>query len=133
MLHIIVGVFLILHGVVHVWYVVMARGLVAANPDTIWSGKSWLFTKPLGDKTTMTLATIVHSVTTLLFVVAGIGLVAQQPWWSTWAVAASLLSIAGIVGFWDGQPDHPIEKGLLGVIIDVGVLVAVLYFGWPSI
>jgi hypothetical protein len=133
MLHIVLGVFLILHGAVHIWYVVMARGLISADPDTVWNGKSWLLTRRLGDETTMTLATIVHSVTTLLFVVAGIGLVAQQEWFAMWAVAGSFLSIAAIVGFWDGRPDHPIEKGLLGIIIDVGVLVAILYFQWPSI
>jgi hypothetical protein len=133
MLHIIVGVFLILHGAVHIWYVAMARGLISADADTIWNGRSWLFTRTLGDQVTMMLATIVHSITTLLFIVAGVGLVAQQDWWATWAVAGAILSIAGIVGFWDGKPDHPIEKGLLGIIIDVAILVAVLYFEWPSI
>ncbi len=133
MLHIMVGVFLILHGVVHLWYVVMARGLVAADANTVWNGKSWLFTKPFGDQVTMALATVVHLVTTFLFMLAGTGLIVQQSWWGPCAVAAALLSIAGIVGFWDGKPDHPIEKGLLGIVIDVAVLVAVLYFEWPAI
>jgi len=133
MLHIILGVFLILHGAVHLWYVAMARKLVPADADTIWSGRSWLLTRTLGDEMTMTLATIVYSVTTLVFLVAGIGLVAQQAWFATWAVTGAMLSLAGTIGFWDGKPDHPIEKGLLGIVIDVAIVVALLYFQWPSI
>jgi hypothetical protein len=133
MLHIIIGVFLILHGAVHIWYVAMARSLVPGEADNIWNGQSWLLTRTLGDQITMTLATIVFPVTTLVFLVAGGALVAQQEWFATWAVAGAILSIAAIVGFWDGKPDHPIEKGLLGIIIDVGILVSVLYFEWPSI
>jgi len=133
MLYIILGVFLILHGAVHLWYVAMARGLISADADTVWNGRSWLFTHRLGDQTTMTLATIVFSAITLVFAVAGIALVAQQEWFSTWAITGSILSIAAIVGFWDGKPDHPIEKGLLGIILDVAILVALLYFAWPSI
>lgn len=133
MLHIVLGVFLILHGAVHLWYVAMARGLITADADTIWNGKSWLLTGTLGDQMTMTLATIVHSVTTLVFVVAGVGLVAQQEWFASSAIAGAILSLAAIVSFWDGRPDHPVEKGLLGIIIDIGILVAILYFEWPSI
>ena len=133
MLHIILGVFLILHGAVHIWYVAMARGLISADADTTWNGRSWLFTRKLGDQTTMTLATIVFSAITLVFAVAGIALVAQQEWFSTWAITGSILSIAAIVCFWDGRPDHPVEKGLLGIILDVAILVALLYFEWPTI
>ena len=133
MLHIVLGVFLILHGAVHLWYVAMARGLITADADTIWNGKSWLLTRTLGDQMTMTLATIVHSVTTLVFVIAGVGLVAQQEWFASWAVAGAILSLAAILGFCDGRRDHTVEKGLLGIIIDTGILVAILYFEWPSI
>jgi hypothetical protein len=133
MLHIIMGVFLILHGAVHIWYVAMARGVISADADTIWTGKSWLLTRTLGDQMTMTLATLVHSVTTLVFVIAGAGLVAKQEWFAAWAIGGAILSMAAIVGFWDGRPDHPVEKGALGIIIDIGILVAILYFEWPSI
>ena len=133
MLYIILGVFLILHGAVHIWYVAMARGLITADADTIWNGRSWLLTRRVGDQTTMTFATIVFSAIALVFAVAGIALVAQQEWFSTWAITGSILSIAAIVCFWDGKPDHPVEKGLLGIILDVAILVALLYFEWPSI
>jgi len=133
MLHIILGVFLILHGAVHIWYVAMARGLISADADTIWNGRSWLFTRRLGDQATMALATIVFSAITLVFAVAGIALVAQQERFSTWAITGSILSIAAIIGFWDGKPDHPVEKGLLGITLDVAILAALLYFEWPSI
>ena len=133
MLHIIVGVFLILHGLVHLMYVGTARGWIPSNGDTIWDGRSWVFTRTLGASRTMTLATIVHTATTLVFAVAGIGLVAKQPWWEAWAVAGAILSTAGIVLFWDGSPKNPVQKGLLGIVINVAILAAVLYFGWPSI
>ena len=133
MLHIILGVFLILHGAVHLMYVGTARGWIPSEDNSVWDGQSWIFTRTLGDSATMTLATIVHATTTLVFAVAGIGLVLQQAWWEAWAVAGAILSTAGILLFWDGSPKNPVQKGLLGIIINIVILVAVLYFGWPSV
>lgn len=48
MLRISIGIFMLLHGLVHLWYFVMSRGLVELKPEMGWSGKSWLLTNLLG-------------------------------------------------------------------------------------
>ena len=40
MLRIFIGIFMLLHGLVHLWYFVMSRGLVELKLEMGWSGKS---------------------------------------------------------------------------------------------
>ena len=43
------GSILILHGLVHMWFVTLSQGLVEYRSDRGWTGKSWLQTNILGD------------------------------------------------------------------------------------
>jgi hypothetical protein len=45
-------------------------------------------------------------------------------------IAASIISTITILFFWDGNIGMPVEKGLLGLLINLGILVAIFLFGW---
>jgi hypothetical protein len=47
-----------------------------------------------------------------------------------WMLAASVISTVTILVFWDGSFSMPVEKGALGLLINIGILVAILMFGW---
>ena len=49
------GLFIVLHGLVHLWYVVLSQKLVAFQPEMGWVGRSWLLTNVLGDSPTRSL------------------------------------------------------------------------------
>jgi len=95
-----------------------------------WTGDSWLFTNLLGNDITHTVATIFYSLSTVTFLVAGTGLLAKQDWSRAWMIAASVISTITILVFWDGNIGMPVEKGLLGLLINIGILVAIFLFGW---
>lgn len=48
MLSFLIGAFVVLHGLVHVWYVTLSQGLVEFQPEMGWSGRSWALSDPLG-------------------------------------------------------------------------------------
>lgn len=132
-MQIFLGIFIFMHGLVHLWYVTLSRGWVKFQADMGWTGHSWLLTNGLGINFTRVLASIFFSVGAICFIIASIGLLAKQDWTRTWMIAASLISTATILAFWDGKLDMLVEKGVLGFLISVGILVAIFFLGWLSL
>ena len=126
------GIFIVLHGLVHLWYVTLSQRLVEFQPEMGWTGKSWLFSPLLGDAATRSLATVLYGLATLGFVIGGIGIFAQQAWWRPLVIGSATFSAAIILLFWDGGLRMLVQKGLIGLLINIVLLVALLVFGWPS-
>lgn len=118
-----IGVFLALHGLVHGWYVVLSQGWVEVEDAMGWNGQSWLLSAVLPEGVVLNLASVLYVVVAAGFVAGGIGVVLDTDWWPTVLAGAAILSTVVIVVMWDGQPTQLVEKGLLGVLINVVVLV----------
>jgi hypothetical protein len=132
MLQFLYGIFIILHGLVHLWYVTLAQRWVPFEPDMGWTGNSWLLTNLIGDSTTRLLATVLYSLATIVFVIGGIGVFANTNWWPTMVGAGAIASSIGILLFWDGSFGLLVQKGLLGLMLNLAVLVALFIFNWPT-
>lgn len=126
MLRILAGIFVILHGLVHLWYVTLSARLVEYKPDMGWTGESWLLTDLIGDSATRALASGLYALAAIGFVVGGIGLLAQQDWRGAVLAGSAVLSTAIIVLFWDGNTSMLVQKGLIGVLINLGILLALV-------
>lgn len=129
MSRILVGIFMTLHGLVHLWYFTLSRGLVAFRPEMGWSGRSWLLSKRLGDKTTRTLASALYILATIGFVVGGIGIITQQEWWYAAIIGSAVFSTVVIVLLWDGDTRLLVQKGLVGLLINAVTILALLVLG----
>jgi hypothetical protein len=97
-----------------------------------WTGESWVFRALLDDGITRSLASVLYVMAALGFVAGGIGVLAQQAWWRPVTVGSAAFSAAIIILFWDGRIQMPVEKGLLGLLINLALLVALLIFGQPT-
>ncbi len=118
------GIFIALHGLVHVWYVVLSQQLVAFKPEMGWTGRSWLLTDILGDSPTRSLAGLLFALATIGMVASGIGVMARGEWWRPALVGSAVLSSVTLVLFWDGRADLMAQKGLLGLAINSAILIA---------
>jgi hypothetical protein len=128
MLYVLFGVFVVLHGLVHLWFVSLSQRLVAFQPEMGWSGTSWIFTNLLGDSTTRLLASGLYVLVTFAFVVSGAGIFIRADWWRPVLMASAICSSAIMVLFWDGSLQLVVNKGLLGLLINVGILLVLLLF-----
>jgi hypothetical protein len=126
MVRFLIGAFFVLHGLVHMWYVVLSQGLVEFEVEMGWTGESWLMTRLLGDAATRSVASVLYALSTVGFVAGGIGMLARQGWWRPVAVASAALSGATVILLWDGGLDSIVQKGLAGLLIDVGILAVLL-------
>ena len=65
----------------------------------------------------------------MLFVAGVAGFLTAQPWWIGVTVAASVLSIAGIVLMWDGIAT---SNAVMALAVDIVILVSLLWAHWPT-
>jgi hypothetical protein len=132
MLRFVISLFIVLHGLVHLWYFTLSQRLVEFKPEMGWSGRSWIFTNFLGDSTTRSLASVLYVLATIAFVVSGIGILLRAEWWRPVLVGSAVFSAAIILLLWDGGLQLLVNKGLVGFTISVMILVALLLLKWPS-
>ena len=58
--------------------------------------------------------------------VSGVGLLMRAHWWTLAAVFTAVFSSAVVILFWDGKFKRLPDKGFVGVLINIAVLIVVL-------
>lgn len=121
------GAFLVLHGLVHLWYVVLSRGWVEQEDAMGWNGRSWLLSGAFGRGVVLDAASVLYVLVAVGFAAGGVGYLLSVGPWTSVLVGSAALSAAVIVAMWDGEPTRPVEKGAVGVLIDAGVVAWLVY------
>jgi hypothetical protein len=116
-----VAVFLIFHGIFHLWYVTVSLRLIEYKSWMGWSGESWLLTSRLGDGAARTIAAGLYSLAAMGFVASGVGLLMEQPWFRPVLIGSVVFSLIATLLFWDGKNSTMmfVEILVLGVLIIV--------------
>jgi len=132
MLRILFGIFIVLHGLVHLLYFGQSARYFELQPGMVWPDGAWLFSKMLGEGGNRMLASVLLVLAAIGFVAAGIGIFAGQSWWHPVLVGAAIFSSAIFFLFWDGTTQQLANKGGVGILINVAILVALFGFHWPK-
>ncbi len=132
MLRFIIGAFMVLHGLVHLLYFGQSWRLFELQPGLVWPDGSWAFSKLLGDERTRLLASASCVLAAIGFVAGGAGILAGQAWWRPLVVGSAAFFAVMLILLWDGQMQRLDDKGGVGVLINVVILVAVLILRWPD-
>jgi hypothetical protein len=116
-IRIVIGALLMIHGFAH-WQITSGWGKVTADSAAL---------RAIGMESgaLASLGTALWVVALISFNVAGIGVFAGQGWWRTLAIGAAVVSLLVMALFW--QPNY-----IIGVAVDVGILVALLWAHWPT-
>jgi hypothetical protein len=126
------GIFIILHGLVHMFYFGQSIRIFELTPEFVWPDGAWAFSKLLGVETNRKLAGILLVVVTIPFVIGGIGIFINQAWWQPVVVGSAAFSAIIFILFWDGRAGMLSEKGFVGILINLALLVMLLVFKWPN-
>jgi hypothetical protein len=129
---IVLGLFLVLHGLVHLLYLGQSARRFELQPGMTWPDGSWAFSRLLGNNRTRTLAGICCIVAAAGFVLGGIAIFAGQAWWETPVVASAAFSAVLYILFWNGRFQHLANQGALALLINAAILIAVLVFQRPD-
>ena len=116
-----VAVFLILHGIFHLWYVIVSLRLIEYKPWMGWSGESWLLTSRLGDGGARAIAAVLYSMAAVGFAASGVGLLTEMPWFRIVLIGSLVFSLIATLLFWAGKDSTImfVEILVLGVLIIV--------------
>lgn len=117
------GAFLVLHGFVHLWYVVLSQRWVEIEDQMGWTGYSWLLSSVLTQGTILLLGSLAYVLVALGFAVGGVGYILRLDWWEPVVIGSAVLSTVLIITLWDGQFELLVEKGAVGVFLNVAILV----------
>ena len=132
MIRIILGAFLVLHGLVHLLYFGQSQRIFELQPGMVWPDGAWAFSRFLGEATTRNLASILLTLAAIGLVVGGIGIFAKQAWWRPVVVSVAAFSSVFYLLFWDGALQNLDNKGWIGILINLLILAALLVFQWPN-
>lgn len=133
MLRIFFALFLALHGLVHLLYLGQSRRIFELQPGLVWPDGSWAFSRLFGDEATRLLAGVLLVLAALGFVAGGIGLFLQQGWWRPVTVTVAVFSTVVYLLLWDGGWQRLDDKGGVGLLINVALIVALLVLQWPDV
>lgn len=124
-MNIVLGIFLIAHAGVHLLYAGQSFRLFELQAGLTFPDGAWAF-KRLGDANTRRIATVGLVLIALGFMAGGLGLLTQSDWGRGVVIFVSIASIILFGLLWDGKPTKLPEKGAIGILIDIAILVAVL-------
>ena len=127
----VMGLFLIWHGLIHLIYAGHTWRLFELRPGLTWPDGSWLFSKLLSDKITQATAIVLLAVSALGFVAGGVGLFLGQDWWRLAVTGAAILSSVIYLAFWNGKFQALDQQGALGILINLALVVSVWILRWP--
>jgi hypothetical protein len=119
------GIFLILHGLVHLLYAGQAERFFELRPNLTWPVGAWACSRWFGDDKTRRLATILLVLAALGFFAGSLGLFMGQVWYQAFSAGAAILSIATYLVFWNGKFSALPDQGAIGLLISLGILLAV--------
>ena len=131
MLSIFMGIFFILHGLVHLLYTGQSGRFFELRPGMVWPDGSWAFSTLLGNDMTRLLASILLVLTALGFLAGGAGLIFHQDWWRPVAMGSAIFSAVIFILFWDGKFQAWSDKGGVGLLIDLAILIIALLLKQP--
>ena len=132
-IRILVSVFFVLHGVVHLLYLGQSTRLFELQPGMVWPDGAWAFSRLLGDDATRTLANVLLVVAAIGFATGGVALLARQGWWRPVIVGSAVFSAILYLLLWDGVTEALANKGGVGILINLVILLVVLVFQWPRL
>ena len=97
-----------------------------------WTGKSWLFTGILGESTTRSLASILFVLAAIALVIGRFGIFFRTEWWWTPLIGSAIFSSAIILILWNGGMELLVDKGLIGFLISLVILLVLFVLKRPA-
>ena len=125
-LRVIVAIVLIGHGIGHIMGFIETWTKWQPFSDPAFNASPWILPGDVYIESAIgKLFGIFWLLSMLGFFAAGIGLVANQPWWATVAIVASILSLIAVVPCWNTFTPGIMSK-TSAVVVDIIVIIALL-------
>ena len=126
MASVVLGIFLLLHGAVHLLYLGQSVRLFDLKPGMAWPDHAWAFGGVASPAPARVTAAGVCGAAAVGFVAGGIALLAGQAWWREVVLLTAVLATAGFLVLWDATVDDLPGQGAVAVAINAVLAVSAL-------
>jgi hypothetical protein len=133
MMAIVLGAFLILHGLVYLLYAGQSARLFALKDGMVWPDHSWALAWAASPAPTRLVASVACVIAAAGFLAAGGALLAGQGWWREAAVVTAVFATAAFVLFWDVSRRDLAGQGIIAIIINAAILAGLLAVPRPGL
>ena len=132
-MNVVFGIFVALHGVVHLLYFGHTARYFELKPGLTWPVGSWVFSHWSAEGGVRVLVSVLLVLAGIGFIASGIGILTSQIWWRPVIIAIAILSSLIYILFWNGRMQNLDGQGVVGVLINVLLLVIVVLVHWPKV
>ncbi len=121
-MRIIFGIFIILHGLVHLLYFGQSLRFFELQPGMTWPDGSWFLSKFLSAQAMRMFFAVLCIIVAAGFILSGIGLLFSIGRWRTLLVTTTALSLLTFVLAWNSQLQNLDDQGGYSVLINIMIL-----------
>jgi hypothetical protein len=97
-----------------------------------WPDGSWALKRLFGEKAIRVLAGVFCLLATDGYVIGSILLFLSHTLWRPVIAGSAIFSAVVFILLWDGKMQSLHNKGLIGILINLAILIVVLGLGWPA-
>jgi len=127
MIRILLGIFLILHGVVHGLYFGQSKRFFEMAPGLTWPDHAWAFDKLFGTQGTRNVVGVLLILAAVGFITSGVLLLVNADWWRTLTILSAVFSSLIYLLSFDGVWVNLDQKGLVGILINLALAAAAVW------
>jgi hypothetical protein len=129
----VVGAFLIAHGVVYGLYVGQALRLFELKPGFTWPDDSWAFSGFMKNPGVHVLAAVLCSLSAAGFAVSGMTLISGQSWWAPLASVTAIVATVALLLLWNRRLQGLDAQGAYAILINAAIVASALALHWPKV
>jgi hypothetical protein len=127
------GLFVILHGLVHLLYFGQSRRYFELQEGMTWPDGAWAFSRLLGNETTRFLASILCVAAAIILVAGSLGMFVNWGSWRTIVAGGAVFSSVLYLLMWNGKMQRLDNQGAVGILINLAILCVLLILRWPQL
>jgi hypothetical protein len=120
-MRVVIGIFIILHGLVHLFYFAHSKKIFELRPGFEWPDNSWVLSKFLKTDTIRTIASLVCILVAVVFVISGIAYIVTAVWTFKLIQISAILSSGLFILFWDGRLKKLDNQGAIAILLNISI------------
>jgi hypothetical protein len=117
----IIGIFIILHGLVHLFYFAHSKKIFELRPGFVWPENSWVLSKFMGTDNIRNFTTLMCFLVAAAFVISGIAYFAHAEWAINLTIISAIFSSVFFILLWDGRLKKLDNQGAIAIIINISI------------
>ena len=130
MVKILFGVFIILHGFVHLLYFGHSARYFELQPGLTWPEEAWLLSRILKQNILRNIASISMIISALTQIIGGAGFLLRHGWARGLIIIGAVISSTSFFLLWNSRFQRMADQGWVGILINLGIILALSVFQW---